>query len=66
MTLSRNQSLDSSDEITQMNKVSYKPLVGSIIHAMLFTRHDVYYAISMTSQYQQNPGDDHWVADKNF
>ncbi|KAD4385631.1 hypothetical protein E3N88_25800 [Mikania micrantha] len=36
------------------------------MYAMLCTRPDVSYALSMTSRYQQNLGERHWVAVKNI
>ena len=36
------------------------------MYAMLCTRPDVAYSISVTSRYQQNPGEAHWVAVKNI
>ena len=36
------------------------------MYAMVCTRPDVAYALSMTSRYQQNPGEGHWIAVKNI
>ena len=36
------------------------------MYAMLCTRPDVSYALSMTSRYQSNPGESHWIAVKNI
>ena len=36
------------------------------MYAMLCTRPDVSYALSMTSRYQQNSGERHWIAVKNI
>jgi hypothetical protein len=36
------------------------------MYAMICTRPDVSYALSVTSRYQSNPGDAHWVAVKNI
>ncbi|KAJ9538947.1 LOW QUALITY PROTEIN: hypothetical protein OSB04_031680 [Centaurea solstitialis] len=36
------------------------------MYAMLCTRLDVAYSVSVTSRYQQNPGEPHWVAVKNI
>ena len=33
---------------------------------MLCTRPDISYALSVTSRYQSNPGDGHWVVVKNI
>jgi hypothetical protein len=36
------------------------------MYAMLCTRPNVSYALSMTSRYQQNPGERHWITVKNI
>ena len=49
-----------------MNPIPYASDIGSIMYAMLCTRPDVSYALSVTSRYQSNPGIGHWVAVKNI
>ncbi|KAJ9554351.1 hypothetical protein OSB04_018396 [Centaurea solstitialis] len=49
-----------------MKSVPYASAIGSIMYAMLCTRPDVAYSVSVTSRYQQNPGEPHWVAVKNI
>jgi hypothetical protein len=56
----------SDDEINRMKDIPYASAIGSIMYAMLCTRPDVSYALSMTSRYQQNPGEAHWRAVKNI
>ena len=36
------------------------------MYAMLCTRPDVSYALSVTSRLQKDPGEDHWMAVKNI
>ncbi|KAK8597289.1 hypothetical protein V6N12_065760 [Hibiscus sabdariffa] len=36
------------------------------MYAMIGTRPDLSYALSMTSRYQENPGEGHWIAVKNI
>ncbi|KAK8528344.1 hypothetical protein V6N12_074874 [Hibiscus sabdariffa] len=36
------------------------------MYAMICTRPDLSYSLSMTSRYQSNPGEGHWVAVKNI
>ncbi|XP_074292192.1 secreted RxLR effector protein 161-like [Silene latifolia] len=36
------------------------------MYAMICTRHDVSFALSMTSNYQNNPGESPWIAVKNI
>lgn len=54
------------DEQEKMSAIPYASAVGSIMYAMLCTRPDVSYALSVASRYQSNPGEAHWVATKNI
>ena len=56
----------SSEEFKRMNNVPYASAIGSIMYAMICTRPDVAFALSMCSRYQSNPGDAHWIAAKNI
>ena len=56
----------SLDDKGRMSKVPYASAIGSIMYAMICTRPDVSYALSMTSRYQSNPGEGHWTAVKNI
>ncbi|XP_031392392.1 secreted RxLR effector protein 161-like [Punica granatum] len=49
-----------------MAQVPYASAIGSLMYAMLCTRPDIAYAVSVTSRYQSNPGLDHWTAVKNI
>ena len=49
-----------------MSKISYALAIGSIMYAMLCTRPDVSYALSITSRYQSDPGESHWTAAKSI
>ena len=42
-----------------MNKIAYALAIGSIMYAMLCTRPDVSYALSVTSRYQSDLGMGH-------
>jgi hypothetical protein len=64
--LSKTQSPSTKKELERMSEIPYASAIGSIMYAMLCTRPDVSYALSMTSRYQQNPGDSHWMAVKNI
>ena len=66
ITISKEDCPKSSDEKDRMNKVPYASAIGSIMYAMICTRPDVSYALSMTSRYQSNPGESHWTAVKNI
>jgi hypothetical protein len=43
-------------DIETMKKISYASAIRSIMYAMICTRLDVSYALSMTSRHQANPG----------
>ncbi|KAK8609033.1 hypothetical protein V6N13_025340 [Hibiscus sabdariffa] len=49
-----------------MSQISYASAIGSIMYAMICTRLDFSYALSVTSRYQANPGEGHWTAVKNI
>ena len=53
--LSKNQCPRTLDERVHMNDVPYASAVGSIMYAMLCTRPDVSYALSVSSRYQCDP-----------
>ena len=55
-----------NDERDRMSKIPYASAIGSIMYAMLCTRPDVSYALSITSRYQSDPGESHWTAVKNI
>ncbi|KAJ9562185.1 hypothetical protein OSB04_007345 [Centaurea solstitialis] len=66
IVLSKTQCPVSNQDQDKMKSVPYASAIGSIMYAMLCTRPDVAYSISVTSRYQQNPGEPHWVAVKNI
>ena len=66
ISLSKTQCPSTTDERERMNAVPYASAIGSIMYAMLCTRPDVSYALSVTSRYQADPGEGHWTAVKNI
>ena len=64
--LNLSQCPSSKVDLDRMNGIPYASAIGSIMYAMICTRPDVSYALSMTSRYQQNPGEGHWIAVKNI
>ncbi|KAJ9538444.1 hypothetical protein OSB04_031177, partial [Centaurea solstitialis] len=66
IVLSKTQCPASSQDQDKMKSVPYASAIGSIMYAMLCTRPDVAYSVSVTSRYQQNPGEPHWVDVKNI
>ena len=54
------------DEQERINGSLYACDIGSIMYAMICTRPDISYALSMTSWYQADPGECHSSAVKNI
>jgi hypothetical protein len=50
----------------EMVKVPYQQAVGSLMYAMLCTRPDLAYPISVVSQHMANPSLEHWIAVKRI
>ena len=66
ITLSKSQCPSTKDERQRMSKIPYASAIGSIMYVMLCTRPDVSYALSITSRYQPDPDESHWIAVKNI
>jgi hypothetical protein len=66
ITLSKSQCATSPDEQKKMSAIPYASAIGSIMYAMLCTRPDVSFALSVTSRYQSNFGEDHWTVVKSI
>ena len=64
--LSKTQCLLTTDEQSNMSRVPYASAIGSIMYAMLCTRPDVSYTLSVMSRYQANSGLEHRNAAKRF
>ena len=56
--LGKTQSPLTSDERSRMSRIPYASAIGSM-YAMICTRPDVSFAISLTSRYQANLGESH-------
>ncbi|KAK1652059.1 hypothetical protein QYE76_069864 [Lolium multiflorum] len=52
----------SEDDIEYMSRVPYSSAVGSLMYAMVCSRPDLSYAMSLVSRYMANPGKEHWKA----
>ncbi|XP_071905726.1 secreted RxLR effector protein 161-like [Coffea arabica] len=66
ISLSKSMCPKTQVKTTKMLTVPYALAIGSIMYAMLGTRPDVSYALSVMSRYQANPGEGHWTAIKNI
>lgn len=52
------------EDIERMSHVPYASAVDSLMYAMVCTRPDLSYVVSVVSRYMHNPGKDHWEAVK--
>ncbi|KAK8685812.1 hypothetical protein V6N13_124846 [Hibiscus sabdariffa] len=66
ISLSKEMCPSSPQERERMSQIPYASVIGSIMYAIICTRPDLSYALSMTSRYQANPGEGHWIAVKNI
>ncbi|XP_077242498.1 secreted RxLR effector protein 161-like [Tasmannia lanceolata] len=55
-----------SKEKQERNGIPCASVVGSRMYAMLCTRPDVYFVVSVVSRYQSDPGPEHWTAVKHI
>ena len=62
--LSREMSPKTPEDMVEMAKVPYASGIGSLMYAMLCTRLDIAFAVSVTSRFQSNPGLEHWMVVK--
>ena len=53
-------------KIKRMSRIPYALTIGSFMYVMLCTRPDITLAMSVTSKYQSNLGEEHWIAMKNI
>ena len=66
LAFSKDQCPKTQEERDCIAGVSYASAVGSLMHAMLCTRPDIYFIIGMGSRYQSNPSPEHWTAVKHI
>ena len=59
ISLRKTQCSTMQDERDRMSKIPYASTIGSNMYAMLCTRPDLSYALSMTSRYQSDLGESH-------
>ena len=64
--LSKSMCPKTQEERERMSTILYASAIGSIMYAMLYTRPNVSYALSVTSRFQSTYGEDHWAAVKNI
>ena len=49
-------------ERTEMQKIPYASVVGSLMYAQVCTRLDIAFAVGVLGRYLSNPGLQHWKA----
>ena len=64
--LCKSQCPHTTGEHVEMSNVPFALTIGSVMYAMICTRPDVSYTLSICSKYQSNPGMIHWAAVKNI
>ena len=52
----------SNEEFDYMSRVSYSSVVGSLMYAMVCSRPDLAYAVSVVSRYMEKLSKEHWKA----
>ena len=66
VVLSKKDCPSTKEQREYISKVPYASAIGSIMYPMLCTRVDVAHALSVTSRFQQDPGESHWSAVKSI
>ena len=64
--LSKDMSPKTQEEKEHMSRISYTSVIRTIMYAMLCTRSNVSHTLSITSRYQANLGEKHWMTVKNI
>ncbi|MCI56701.1 GDSL esterase/lipase 1-like [Trifolium medium] len=61
MEIRRDRQADTEEEKERMSHIPYASAIGSHMYAMVCTRPDLAYAVSVVSRYMHNPGKNHRV-----
>ena len=62
--LSKDQCSSTDEEKVVMSKIPYREAIGSLMWAAVATWPDIAFAVSLLSQFLENPGEIHWKAVK--
>ncbi|KAG9450499.1 hypothetical protein H6P81_010464 [Aristolochia fimbriata] len=65
-SLSKKMAQSSDEERLKMQSIPYAQVVGSLMYAILCTRPDLGFVVSLVSRYQSDPGVLHWQAVKRI
>ena len=66
VTLCKEMSPQTKGEMSEMEKIPYRSLLGALLHLANFTRPDIACAVSICSRYANNYGPAHWQALKRI
>ena len=66
ITISKNMCPSTLEEFECMSRIPYASIIKNLIYSILCTRSDIMLAVSVTSRYQMNLGEEHWIAMKNI
>ena len=66
VTLSKEMSPQTKREMSEMERIPYRSLLGALLHLANFTRPDIACAVSICSRYANNYGPAHWQALKRI
>ena len=55
-----------SEKVQCISRIPYTLAIGSLIYVILYTQSNITLAINVTSRYQSNPSEEHWIAVKNI
>lgn len=66
LKMTKDDSPQTDQEIAHMKNISYKSLVGSLMHASVSTRPDISYSTNFVAQYLFNPGQKHQSSAKRI
>ena len=64
--LSKDMCPKTHEEGEHMDRIPYASMIRSIMYVMLCTRPDVSHILSITSRYQANLSEKHWIKIKNI
>ena len=53
-------------ERMEMARIPYREAIGSLLYVAQISRPDIYYAVHVLSQYNSNPGKEHWKGIKRI
>ena len=59
INLSKTMCPTTSEEVQCMSRISYTSAIGSLVYAILCTRSDIVFVVSVTSRYQSNRNEKH-------